>query len=147
MKLWQVAKLNISHLKGLSNVICIENEDLKKNKVNLYELLSGTDCLISDYSSVVIDYLLLNKPILMALSDLTEYRDSRGFNFNPVENYFPGPIVSDFNQLLSYISSFPEIDENWEEKRQELLCLFHRYKDGRSCERVANVIWGKIQKK
>ncbi len=44
-------------------------------------LLLRTACLITDYSSVIFDYLILKKPILFYVPDLTKYQALRGGNF------------------------------------------------------------------
>lgn len=43
------------------------------NQMDLYEILPHTDLLITDYSSVYFDYLLLDKPIVFTPTDLGEY--------------------------------------------------------------------------
>ena len=60
----------------------------RERSLSLYELLGATDLLISDISSVVIDYLLLDRPIIHAFSDLGEYESSRGFTVEPIESIF-----------------------------------------------------------
>ncbi len=137
--------ISIDKIKGFSNIICLTSEDLKRKEIDLYNLLSETDVLLSDYSSVITDYLLLDKPIVMVLADKEEYKESRGFVFDPVENYFPGPIISDFKAFISYFNN-PELEENgWKERRQSLTKTFHKYLDGRSCERVCNLFWGEVK--
>lgn len=62
-----------------------EKVDLEKNNVinvsdeSLDDLLLAVDCLISDYSSMMFDFYLLDKPIYMYAYDYNEYRDIRGF--------------------------------------------------------------------
>ena len=51
----------------LSNICFISNKTLENEGVELYSLLRYTDGLITDYSSVAIDYLLLDKPIAFTL--------------------------------------------------------------------------------
>ena len=47
---------------------------------DVQELLIAADFLISDYSSIITDFALLNKPILLYCPDLEEYLSDRGFN-------------------------------------------------------------------
>lgn len=126
----------------LSRIAIIKNKDLDEKHVSLYDLLSETDCLMSDYSSVIVDYLLLDKPIIMVLSDMVEYRNSRGFVFENVEMYFPGPIISNIEELIAYFKYSDKIDEKWKEKRIELKKKFHKYSDGKSSERVCDLFFG-----
>lgn len=137
--------LSIERIKDFSNIVCVTNEILKIKEIDLYNLLSETDVLLSDYSSVIIDYLLLDKPIVMVLSDKEEYKESRGFVFDPVEDYFPGPIISDLDEFLLYFKNPDSVESEWKEKRQSLAKKFHKYIDGRSCERVCNLFWGDMK--
>ena len=129
---------------GLTNIQVINNCDLASHGITLYEIMSDTDALISDYSSVVVDYLLLNKPIIMALSDMKEYKEKRGFDFDPLEDYFPGPIVSDMEGLIERISELDVIDTSWANKRKELLHLFQNHIDNNSSKRICEYFFGTV---
>lgn len=135
---------SLKNLEGYSNIFCISSQQLQDKGVQLYELLTESDTLLSDYSSLVVDYLLLDKPIVMVLSDKKEYQESRGFVFSPIEEYFPGPVITNLKDLLAYISAPEQIDIIWEERRTRLTNFFHKYKDGDSCKRVTELFWGKI---
>lgn len=76
----------------------------KSYNYSFYELLSITDVLISDYSSIVHDFLVTNKPIILNFYDSRMYENARGFAFEPIEYVCPGPIV-----------------ENWHSMRHELI--------------------------
>ena len=58
-----------------------------------------TDVFITDYSSCMYEYALLNKPMLAYAFDLHEYASSRGFHRAYEENV-PGKICLNFQQLL-----------------------------------------------
>lgn len=53
----------------------------KTNDIDTNELLSIVDVLISDYSSIAIDYMALERPIIYFTYDLDDYRAERGFYF------------------------------------------------------------------
>ena len=127
--------------EGLAHIRCITNEDMVRKNIPLYELLAQTDVLLSDYSSVIVDYLLLDKPIAMVLSDMESYRSSRGFVFENVEEYLPGPIITDLPGLRDYLRRMGQINAEWEQKRMELKGCFHKYWDDGSCRRVAEEIF------
>ena len=75
-----------------------------------YSILPETDALITDYSSVYFDYLLLDKPTVFYPFDLDDYRSERGFYLN-YEMVTPGPIASDFEELCSSIEAVLTDDE------------------------------------
>lgn len=72
---------------------------------NEQELLLLADILITDYSSIMIEYAILNKPILFFAYDLDDYlTNERGFYFN-YEKEVPGKIVTNMDQLIESIKS------------------------------------------
>jgi CDP-ribitol ribitolphosphotransferase len=71
---------------------------------NEQELLLLADILITDYSSIMIEFALINKPIVFFAYDLDNYlNNERGFYLD-YRNDLPGPIVYDSNQLIRVIS-------------------------------------------
>jgi CDP-glycerol glycerophosphotransferase (TagB/SpsB family) len=82
------------------NFICLIND---KTIVETNLLLKHTDILIVDFSSIWIDYLLLNRPIIgFSKSFITYSLKERGFIYN-IKNIFPGIFTDNVNELLSNI--------------------------------------------
>ena len=71
----------------------IDDQWISERGVTLYQLVGSTDLLISDVSSVVIDYLLLDQPILCVSTDFEAYKKNRGFYFEAIEEWLPGPVL------------------------------------------------------
>lgn len=130
-------------ISGFSNIVTVTNSALVNAGIQLYELMAETDTLLSDYSSVVIDYLMLQKPIVMVMSDISEYENNRGFVFTDITEYLPGPIITNAKDLIDYFTASDLIDAQWTDKRNQLSKIFHNHLDGNSCERVCNLIFGK----
>lgn len=101
---------------------------------NIYDLFSIADILISDYSSVIYDFSILEKPIILFAPDLEEYTDERGLyvDYNTFTRY---PVV---NTLESLCEAINDIDKINEEDRKHLKNSFFKYTDGKTAERVAN---------
>ncbi len=78
---------------------------------NLYLV---SDMLITDYSSVMFDYSILNRPMFFFMYDLESYRDElRGFYFDVIKE-IPGPISKTTEELIKDIEKY---DHNvYEEK-------------------------------
>jgi|TARA_B110000908_G_scaffold162473_1_gene207973 CDP-glycerol glycerophosphotransferase (TagB/SpsB family) len=123
-----------SHLKF------VDHSWFSQHKLSLYEFLGATDLLISDISSVVIDYLLLDRPVIHAFSDLEVYKKSRGFSVEPVENYFVGPAVRDSDGLIEALEKFFSDGDLEAEKRREMINLCHTYKDSNATRRLIEEI-------
>lgn len=108
-----------------TNIICITNSLFDEESVPMYEFISLTDALISDYSSIAIDYLIVNKPLAFALDDYNEYKDVRGFVFDNPLDYMPGHHVYDIDDLFSFISDVSKEYDNYSEERKRVreLCV------------------------
>lgn len=87
---WHPADIRQNQNVQLSNVISISNKQLKLNDLQVYHLLHYADALITDYSSVFCDYLVLDRPIAFDISDMDSYADKRGFVFDKPLDYMPG---------------------------------------------------------
>lgn len=94
----------------LSNIRIINEHWLSNNDTTLYELLSISDALWTDYSSVFVDYLVTNKPILFIVPDLDTYRNNRGFSFDIKQVILPGVTVSTQEDFFHNIKSESYID-------------------------------------
>lgn len=126
----------------LSHLDVWDEDDLTASGLTLYHLLAHADVLISDHSSVWIDFLLTQRPLLFAVSDLEEYAGSRGFYFDPVTDLFPGPLVTDLQALERELAALVAGagDDPWAERRREALQLHHVHLDAASADRVAHVV-------
>lgn len=87
--------------KKLSNILLLFNENLDEHNIKLYEFIKDTDALITDYSSIYYDYLLLNKPIAVTTDDMEGYEI--GFVYSNLDEYLVGAKVKDFSSLEKYL--------------------------------------------
>jgi len=122
-----------------SNLIFIDNETLVKNNIDLYSLLKYTDGLITDYSSVAIDYLLLNKPIAFTLDDFEKYSKTRGFVFKNPKKYMPGHHIYNFNDMQKFIEDIGNNIDNYKSDRQAIMNEVHNPCEN-YCERIVNKV-------
>ena len=102
------------------NIKRISNEDFERNKVQLYEFLALTDGLISDYSSVAVDYLLVDKPIGFALDDYEAYKECRGFVFENPLDYMPGHHMYSINDLKIFLSDIGIGQDTYKVQREKV---------------------------
>lgn len=108
---------------GLTNILFLDS------RMDVYPLLPFTDVLITDYSSIYYDYLLMeSKSVLLFPFDYEEYiatcRDL-AFDF---DSYTPGPRVRTFSGLLDAIRNgvVPDFEQRkwvteqfWENRNRE----------------------------
>lgn len=102
-------------------------------------LLRHADALITDYSSMWLEYLLLNRPMAAFWWDLSHYATDRGFLID-IAALFPGPRAHSADELSRCIEHW--LRGNWsiapsdQAHHDWVRQLFHRHSDGRSCERL-----------
>jgi len=103
------------------------------DKRDVNDLLLITDILITDYSSVIFDYALLNKPIIYFAYDLEEYAGNggRGLYFDFSE-YVYGDIVKNTDEVINSIKNAKVM----EDKRDKFINKFMSACDGKSTEKT-----------
>jgi CDP-glycerol glycerophosphotransferase (TagB/SpsB family) len=104
-------------------------------------LLRHTDVLITDYSSIWVDYLLLDKPVIGLCYDLERYREVRTFLY-AFEDIFPGPITHTADELITTAKELLQGKDTCQDKRTFAKWLFMAHLDGRSAKRVVDKIKG-----
>lgn len=105
-------------------------------KYGLYDILSFSDGMITDYTSTYFDFLLLNKPIIFNFYDIDEYRRVRGFSFEPIEQMCAGDIVYKYDELLNAIMKVLIGNDVYSERRRNVSLLMNKYHDSNSLERI-----------
>lgn len=100
--------------KYLGKRVRLLNDDILDDIMIVLNLF---DVLITDYSSIYIDYLLLNRPVIFLPYDKEEYLDNRGMNFE-YDKVTPGPKPEQMQDLLSILSmNFKGQDEYLENRK------------------------------
>jgi len=110
--------------------------DLERQGLTLYPALAAFDGLITDMSSVWVDHLLLDKPMVFAFPDADGYRNGRGLNLEPYDQWVPGPFTEDVDSLLAALGDVVAGRDPMAEERARARVRFHQFLDGRSTERL-----------
>lgn len=96
------------------------------------ELVLACDALITDYSSICMDFSLLNKKTLFFAYDLEEYIAMRDFYFD-YESYVPGAVVRTTAEIIDEIKK--PLDK---EKNEKFKNFNFDYADGDSARRIVD---------
>ena len=124
-----------------TNIRYVTEEMLQKSGIQLYELVGLMDGLISDYSSIAVDYMLLDRPLGYVLTDLESYRNTRGFVFENPEAYMPGEKIYNLEDLKDYFSHTAVGEDPFKEERRRLLPAMHTMpKKSGYCEALAEYL-------
>lgn len=136
--------LKIHHLQAdlpiftenFNNIYIVKDSDLKKKNIKLYKFIALTDALITDYSSISVDYLPLNRPVIYTLDDYEEYKNSRGIYPKNAVEYMPGEHVINIKQLKKALIDIANNQDSYREERKRVTDLFYTFQPGKASERV-----------
>ena len=103
---------------------------------DINELLLITDVLITDYSSVIFDYALLNKKVVYFIYDYEEYKQDRGLYFD-FDDYIYGKTTKNTDELIDAIKD----DNLMEKERTVFMDKFMNACDGKSTEKTCKWIF------
>ncbi len=98
----------------------VDDEALFKEGLGLYELLAQADLLVTDVSSVYVDFLVTDKPQILYFPDMERYEKTRGLLLNPLQDYAPGPIAQNFEELEAALDQWISGNDAWQDRRRRL---------------------------
>lgn len=123
----------------------LEYKDFAKdvtNTLTIEDLLIAADICISDYSSLVFEYSLFERPLIFFAFDLNEYFDWRGFYYDYYD-LAPGLIAKTNFEMIDYIQN---IDTRFDKKAiQDFRYKFMRSCDGHATERIIQATFDDLE--
>ena len=112
---------NKVHLpRNIKHIAYLNQEEMKQNLITTNEILGCMDILITDYSSIFTDFLLLDKPILFINNDYEKFKKDRGILFDCEEFWFPGPITNTIEGLIENIEIVKKSSSFYQQERRTL---------------------------
>lgn len=116
------------------NVRVLKQDTLECLGCNVYDLMKLSDAMITDYSSIGFDYMLLDKPLGYTIDDMNQY--TIGFSVpNPLE-YMPGMKMKNTEDFLSFIDSVALEQDPYIEKRRKVKDELYTYQDADNSRRL-----------
>lgn len=103
------------------------------------QLLCVTDVCVSDYSSLVFEYSLFERPMAFFAYDKADYDDWRGFYYD-YDELTPGPVVETTEELIAYIK---QVDDGFDPS--EVRAFRDRFMsacDGHATDRIYTAVVG-----
>ena len=103
-------------------------------------LLCAADVVITDYSSLIFEYSLLNRPMLFYAYDLKDYYDWRGFYYD-YDELTPGPVCKSMEELIDALT---HLDERFDsDEAAAFREKFMSACDGHATERIEELAFGR----
>lgn len=127
IKIHPIETQEIKQYIKLSNIIFINDNFLLKNNLTLYDMLPYTDILLSDYSSIILDYLLLKKPIFAVSNKEIKY--DRNIDNEIYQDIFnPKNTITNFQKLNKLFKNELDI----EIPKKNIVKKYHKFNSGSS---------------
>ncbi len=106
------------------------------------ELLALADVLITDYSSIMFDYALLDRPIVLFAPDLDTYAAERGSYFDLREKA-PGPVTATEDELFTVLERLKAVDTGFQAARAAFAEEFGGYDRGDAARAVVDTVFAR----
>ncbi|MFD5971164.1 CDP-glycerol glycerophosphotransferase family protein [Streptomyces sp. NPDC060311] len=125
--------LGLSELHRRGVVVDVTDEP------HVEDLMLASDLLITDYSALMFDYVLLDRPVLIHADDWGPYAATRGAYFDITEEA-PGHVSRSYRELTWLLASGAWRDEEAARLRAAFRARYCEYEDGRAAERVVRTL-------
>lgn len=130
VKLHPMDILQQKEMPKFSNLLILKQQEFSSQ---LYPFLGSCDYLLTDYSSVWVDYEILNRPIGFVMNDVEQYKTSRGFTFDNLVDLLPGPIIDSLDALIAFCNT----PDKYYCSRTD---MFNTYRDNHASERLLKAL-------
>lgn len=114
-------RMEVENLEAYPHIIDITNEDM-----DIQRLIMETEILITDYSSIYIDYLLLDSPLLFYCYDYEHYLANDREMYFEYEDVTPGVKAKFFDELLGQLKEVTVNGDSYgKEDRERVKNMFY----------------------
>ena len=103
------------------------------------ELLLQSDLVITDYSGIFIDFLLLDRPVMFFPYDLQDYEGARSLAYAYNEST-PGPKVHSMQEFHEQLEQIIGGEDNYKKERATVRNRFHLHQDGGANQKVLDLM-------
>lgn len=105
------------------------------------DLYNIADILITDYSSVMFDYALLNKPMIFYVYDIEEYGENLRGMYVDFRNEAPGPLAYSTDELIKMLLDIDNETAKCKNKIKRFKKKYLTYEKGNSCQLIMKKVF------
>ena len=123
----------------------LSNITIYPNEKDIYPIMKFVDVLITDYSSIYMDFILMDKPVIFFPYDYSKYitKDRQiQFDYNWIT---PGPKAYKFDELIQTIENILENDR-YKKQRENIRNIAWKFVDGNASYRIVKNITAVLNK-
>ncbi len=130
--------LSVFKIGDYNNILFVPQSVLDEHLFTIHSLMRETVAMISDYSSIAFDYMLLNRPIAYTVDDMEEY--VMGFSVSDPMHFMPGDKIRELDDLLLFLKNVANGTDSYLEERTAIKDYIHKYQDANNCERFISML-------
>ncbi len=124
-------------IEKLSNIVLLD----AKRASDTHKIMAAADMLITDFSSIFVDYLILNRPIAFFQFDEKMYHQLNGYHLNFRQSQFiPGPMLDQLSDFCQMIQAFEKGNDPYQGRRKRAIQYFYTHFDNKSSDRIWHFI-------
>ena len=122
-----------------NSIIFITQRELNEKRVNVYDLMKACDAMITDYSTIAFDFMLLDRSIGYTVDDMEDY--TIGFSVeNPFE-YMPGTKINCVDDYIGFIQDIHVRTDSFRDERHRVNKMIHGdFMDGNNAKRLIELL-------
>lgn len=140
VKLHPVQSLDGYETKQLENFVLLSHQEFVRRNMDLYRFMVQCDALITDYSSVFFDYILLDRPMAFTEDDIDDYGETRGFEVENPSSYKPGDRIKTREELLKFANDVAQGCDQYKEDRKRVQSLSNEYINGNFSQKLLETV-------
>ena len=134
LKSHPVADTKSIKIKSLSNIKIMSQNDIDNFGLEFYSIMGCSVAMLTDYSSISFDYMLLNRPIGYIIDDIDNYK--RGFAFENYMEMMPGKKIKTLDDLKDFIIDVANGKDEYKDERNKVRKFTNDYAGNENCKRL-----------
>lgn len=108
---------------------------------DVYSILTGVDVLVTDYSSLLYDFLIMVRPIISLVPDLAEYQLEDAGLYEDYHDAVPGPVIADWGDMPKAIQL--TTTDLYKEQLEVFCKPFADRADGKANQRIVDIVFNR----
>lgn len=125
--------------RTFSNIVLMDQNLKYEMNVSTANLMHSFDALISDYSAAYHEFVMLDRPVALAIDDFEEYSSRTGFVFDYFE-WIKGVFLKTVPDLLHFVEDVANGVDSAKMEREMAARRIHKYIDNQSTKRVVDFL-------
>lgn len=135
-----IVKLHFHMIETFKEIFNTKNIIFLDDISDIYPYLPSVDILLTDYSSIFFDFLLLDKPIIFMPFDKDKYVNEVGGFYFDYADVTPGYKAQDWSDVFKEVQKIFRGQDSCKSSRKKINNIFNRYHDSHSSMRVYTLI-------